>query len=377
MTTDLRTEFFDFLGRAVFCGDCSGAESFSEEIKYHRLEALVYYLSRGKEKEYSLYYTARSGKSLVQESGVKQLKTLLEKENIPFCFIKGADLAYRIYPESALRIFSDWDVFVPQSRLKEFCRVLEKDNWRCRLDSFCGHHAGMRSKGKYCLEPHFSLPNFEYASPEELWKECIKKENTNCEYILPPELDLIMLLQHNSTAQFQRGNCIKLLCDIAFLIKKEKIDWKKTDALRRKYRTCHPGLLWQAFPEFFRYAPTTPDCRFKSDAAAASRDLAVNSHYLGDQTQLERMTARWNSWKYWRLKLRNFSKDNLCWKYHLPADCGAVIHWYRLKDIWLKITYFLHRRDLNVPVEYVEHVRKMQLVENAEPEQDISGKSVF
>jgi hypothetical protein len=169
------TDFLDFLGRAVFGGDCSGAERYSEEIREHRLEALFYYLSGGKLKEYSLYYTARSGKSIIQESGLKQLRTLLEKERIPFCFIKGADLAYRIYPESALRVFSDWDVFVPPSQLKEFCRVLEKDSWHCRLDSFCGHHAGMRTKGKFCLEPHFSLPNFEDAQPEELWKECIKK----------------------------------------------------------------------------------------------------------------------------------------------------------------------------------------------------------
>jgi hypothetical protein len=48
-----------------------------------------------------------------------------------------------------------------------------------------------------------------------------------------------------------------------------------------------------------------------------------------------------------------------------------------LKDILLKISYFLRRRDVNAPPEYVEHARKMQLVENAEPEQEPAGKSVF
>ena len=145
----IRTEFLDFLGKAVFTGDCSGADLFSEDIRQHRLEALIYYLSRGKLKEYSVYYTACSGKALVQESGIRQLRMLLEKENIPFCFIKGADLAYRVYPESALRRFSDWDVFVPQKRLDDFCETLKNDNWRCRLDSYCGHHQAASEEQKH------------------------------------------------------------------------------------------------------------------------------------------------------------------------------------------------------------------------------------
>lgn len=225
----------------------------------------------------------------------------------------------------------------------------------------------MRTKGKFCLEPHFSLPNFEYASPDDLWQECMKKDGAGCEHILPPELNILMLFQHNSTAQFQRGNCIKLLCDIAFLIKKEKINWSLVDKLSRKYRTAQPVLLWQAFPEFFCYAPTAPEYRFEENAAEALRDLIVTSHYLGDQTSLVRMTADWGSWKFWRNKLRNFSRDNLCWKYNLPADCGAIIHWYRLKDILLKCGYFIRRKDVDAPPEYVEHVRKMRLVEQALP----------
>ena len=363
-----KTSFFDFLGRAIFCGDCSGVEQFEKEIKAHHLEPLIYYLSKGALKEYSGSYTIRAGRQLVQAAGIRKLKELLNSQKIPFCFIKGADLAFRIYPESALRIFSDWDIFVPPVKLKEFCKVLEKDNWTCRLDSYCGHHAGMRHKDNFGVEPHFSLPNFEESSPADLWNECVKKDDTISEYLLPPELNLIMLIQHNSTAQFQRGNCIKLLCDIAFLIKTQNIDWKTVDLLFRKHKTCHPGLLWQAFPEFFRYAPTAPDVKFSCEAADALRDLVINSHYLGDQTTIVRMTAKWNSWSFWKTKLRSFSKDNLCWKYRLPKDCGAIIHWYRLKDILLKLSFFLRRGDLDAPPEYSEHVRKMRLVQEAAPE---------
>lgn len=106
-------------------------------------------------------------------------------------------------------------------------------------------------KTAFCLEPHFTLPNFNGIPVRELWKECIPIQEGACRHVLPPELNLLLLYRHNNIDFFRKSNLPKLLTDLGFLLKSSRINWEKLARLCRNFRFGTPELLFQAFPEFF------------------------------------------------------------------------------------------------------------------------------
>ena len=214
-----------------------------------------------------------------QRVALRRLCDLLENEEIPFVPIKGVDLAYRIYPVSALRLFSDWDIWVQKADLKRFLALLERDGWRCPSDCRGEHHCGMRGKDEFRLEPHFTLPNFGRVSPKELWALTRPSPGGNCERHLVGELNLIMLLQHAFCCHAQWTDPLKLLLDVDFLLKHETVDWQMVSALVRRWHMAHPGLILAAFPEFFRGRYESGRV-FSSEQCAALRELLLSSKDL-------------------------------------------------------------------------------------------------
>ena len=129
-------------------------------------------------------------------------------------------------------------------------------------------------KTAFCLERHFTLPNFNGIPVRELWKECIPIQEGACRHVLPPELNLLLLYRHNNIDFFRKSNLPKLLTDLGFLLKSSRINWEKLARLCRNFRFGTPELLFQAFPEFFPEV-SRPAEESSAEAARALRSILL------------------------------------------------------------------------------------------------------
>ena len=313
-------------------------------------------------KENYLHCNARQ---IQNEFALQQLYLLLEKAELPFVPIKGIDLAYRIYPMAAMRPFSDFDIWVRPGDIKKFCQLLEEDHWQCKLDYYTDHHLGVRKKSKFLLEPHFSLPNLAQVAPEKLWEETFPEDGKKFQRCLSPELNLIMLFQHNSIDYYKSGNLLKLLLDVEFLLRKEAIDWSKVTTLCREYQCPHPGILCEAFPEFFRDRHHA-NVQFDPAVVAAARELMLKSEKTQERdAALNRATAAPGKWSWWKTQFFHLSASNLRWKYPQIGDSTIKLHAYRFWDILLKTRSFWRHFTTKPAPQLEEHIQKSRLVDDS------------
>ena len=345
LNRDQKQRLISALGVMFSSSDFVFGEEFCRLAEAAGYEALLYWRSGGmltpRFAHFKERYRRMAAGQIRQEHELCRLYALLEEHRLPFAPIKGADLAFRIYPVSALRPFGDWDIWVPSRELKRFCQILADNGWLCPLDCSSDHHCGMRHKGAFHLEPHFHLPNFQHASARKLWEETIPAAGKQYERRLSPELNLIMLCQHNAIASYRSGNLLKLLVDMEFLLTSTPVNWEKTTRLCFEYQVPHPGLLIRAFPEFFRERHVC-GINFPHDVISALRELLLTSEkFRDDSSEINALAAEPFQPSWWKIHLRRLSDENLKWKYHLPADSGTIVHFYRLWDIMRKSFFFL------------------------------------
>ena len=260
---------------------------------------------------FRLAYQALERRQERQREALEKLFVRLEEAEIPFVPIKGADLAFRVYPDSALRPFGDWDIWVRRSDLGGFLALLERDGWRCPLDCCGDHHCGMRSKGEFHVEPHFTLPNFGCIPAKELWTLTEAIPDRPCKRHLSDELNLVMLLRHALAEHGQWTDLLKLLLDVEFLLRRGGVNWEKVAELVRRWRMAHPGLLMAAFPEFFR-GRHDPGREFPAEQTAALRNFLLRpGDWNGHLGEMKALTGKpfhpvWLKTQFSRLR-----RDNL------------------------------------------------------------------
>ena len=285
---------------------------------------MLYFVTSGKVDDpagaIKLQYLTMAARQLKQRIALQELFELLEENKIAFVPIKGADLAFRIYPAPALRSFGDWDIWVQKSDLKRFCALLEAQGWRCKLNCYSDHHCGMRSKGDLHLEPHFSLPNFPDVSPAELWSFTEAVPGKTYQRQLTDSLNFMMLFQHNSINYFQSSHLIKLLWDAEYLLQRGQIDWQWLEHFSCKWQLPNPALLLEAFPEFFRsrYNCST---QFETETVAALRELLLQpASFSAEASRVNASEMRWGSWHWLKIQLLRMRKENLRWMYPEIGD---------------------------------------------------------
>ena len=275
-----------------------------------------------------------------QKGGIKQLFEQLEREDIPFVPIKGVDLAFRVYPSPELRIFGDWDIWVRKADLKHFIAVLERDGWRCPLDSYGDHHCGMRLKGAFHLEPHFNLPNFSGVRAEELWELTEAVPGKKAERRLSDNLNLIMLLRHGIGCHGQWSDPLKLLLDFEFLLRRGGVDWQRVSELVKRWHVAHPGLLIAAFPEFFR-GRYDPGKRFSGEQISALRELLLDPQdWSAELGVMKARTANPLRRGWIRTQLARFRRDNMRLKHPEIGRSNVRYLAYLVRDVLRKIGFF-------------------------------------
>lgn len=344
-----------FLGACVY-GDPEAHYRSLDEAARNELERLALnfgfepwfyrYLYRilpeEKRAHYQKIYQGRQAAALIREQELKRLFSVFSANCLRFVPIKGADLAYRLYPEPALRYYCDWDVLFHPDDCSRALDVLAEDGWkipprytdaRGAAIKTAGHHFSGHFRGERALEPHFTLSNFKGVDPLEIWaytKEC----PGGCGHcIFSPELNLLMLARHAASASYFHASLPKLLTDAAMILNREKPDFAMLRAMSSRWRMPYPGDLFAAFPEFF---PPGTVAEFEADAARAARFRALFElrGKLGEKNEREVSLTRFQTGnrparEIWG-RLRTYAPLGMRRRYELPKHgaWGRLIHAY-------------------------------------------------
>ena len=350
----------------------AGEQSFScdsalcVELERFHLGPLAYFRSRGKlpapwRQRFNEQFRKQAGNALRQQFAFGQLTAMLEENRIRFTPIKGVDLAFRVYPVPGLRPFCDWDIWIHPDDCGRIRDILKLDGWNCELEAIADHHFAVRRKNGFCLEPHFTLPNFNGIPVRELWKECIPIREGACRHVLSPELNLLLLYRHNNIDFFRKSNLPKLLIDFYFLLKFSRINWEKHARLCRNFCFGSPELLFQAFPEFFPEVPRVAEESCVEAACALRSILLTPVHF---ETYELIMNARHRfSREWWKTRLRCLRPDNVRLKYRKQKQDGSFMLFY-CRDFLRKIYSVLPLRFQSHSAEFVEFKNKLEKIES-------------
>lgn len=377
--------FYKLLGEIVFTGASETWSALNEHdrelmcghAEKEKLQPLFYrYLHTKLPDKYRdsfrRQFQTEASFSLREKHAFENVCNLLKKNNFEFIPIKGVDLAYRIYPEAALRHHQDWDILFPRARCRAAAEFLEQNGWApiSGLEDLDPgeHHYDPLVKGEFCIEPHWNLPSFEEAASDEIWEE-IRSAPENRRDFLTPEMNLLLLSAHASTADFTHLAVSKILLDAGFILKHDRVDWNKVRKLSAKWKILRPDILIGAWPEFFPEG-ILPEQEENVKNARTVRDMfkqrnRMNAHaYEKVMNQPERFSSGWL-----RKRLRIYrNPDSIRRKYHQPTASAIQVAYYIFKDLLCKAGFFfasLLRRNPEV-VDYYRKVNKVkQIIELA------------
>ena len=222
-------------------------------------------------------YQARQVKAMINARELKRLYCVLTSHGLRFVPIKGADLACRLYPDMALRAFCDWDIWFHPDDCEQALAVLAGDGWKqlthstedpaTIIRSDRTHHFPARVRGKFCVEPHFTLANFEGIAPHEMWRRTLEYPDGDGQRVLSPEMNLLMLTRHAASKSYFHAHLPKLLTDAAMVIRNEHVNFAELRTLAKSWDLPYPGDLLAAFPEFF---PSNVIAEFGADSKRAA-----------------------------------------------------------------------------------------------------------
>ena len=306
-------------------------------------------LPEEKRLAYQKIYQARQVKALLGARELKRLYGVLASHNLRFVPIKGADLAYRLYPDAALRVFCDWDIWFHPDDCERALDVLAEDGWKAPEASLTNldadqmkgrHHFLGHVRGQYRIEPHFTLANFEEIAPNEMWNHTLNYPGGDGQRVLSPEMNLLMLTRHAASKSYYHAQLAKLLTDAAMVMKNEEVNFDKLRELANKWNLPYSGDLLAAFPEFF---PSEMIAEFRADPkkAEAFRRIFEIRGRLGEQENAALLLSRYEvhgqiaSGVMKQFKAHTPSKMRLI--YHLPEH-GV---WGRV--LWAYVCWFWTR----------------------------------
>jgi hypothetical protein len=310
------TSLLRFLGACVY-GDPVGYYSGLNEAGRAELDAqgrafgmtawfyryLSEVLPEEKRLAYQKIYRTRQVKAMLGAHELKRFYGVLASHGLRFVPIKGADLAYRLYPDAALRVFCDWDIWFHPDDCERALAVLAEDGWKVPevsvtnldADQMRGrHHFLGHVRGQYRIEPHFTLANFEGIAPNEMWNHTLDYPGGDGQRVLSPEMNLLMLTRHAASNSYYHAHLPKLLTDVAMVMQKEKVNFDELRVLAQSWNLPYSGDLLAAFPEFF---PSDVIAGIKSDSKCADvfRQVFELRGKLGKQESASLLLSRYET----------------------------------------------------------------------------------
>jgi hypothetical protein len=138
---------------------------------------------------------------------------LLHDRGIEAVFLKGAYLAFHVYPHPALRPITDVDVLVHENRAAEARVVLARNQLQVEVHSRLAP-----------LEPA-APTRFDPAHDPALWRRLIRREmlDEQVTFLSPTDQLLHLVIHAIFDSHFRNGPLV--LHDIAALVRQAEIDW--------------------------------------------------------------------------------------------------------------------------------------------------------
>ncbi len=245
-----------------------------------------------------------------QEAGYQQLCGLLENEKIRFVPLKGADLAWRVYPDGALRVKGDLDIAFHPDDYERAIAVLKSAGWQIPFKVRCDHHHSPMTRNGVTIEPHFALPGFRKCNPHEVWSELQPVAN-GFRHQLPRDFNLLMLFNHARNHKW--GNGITFLRDCAMLLQKEgKPDWTAVHKLATRFHVASPDLLFAAFDDFFS-PEVRSEIKLSTEICEIFRRmlLTVGDRFSVDKDKFLMADSNRFSFQWWQMRLRGMSPASI------------------------------------------------------------------
>ncbi len=302
---------------------------------------------------------------LAQEQTFLEIARLFAANQIPFCPIKGADLAARVYPKSALRQRGDLDVLIPQEARKRALVLLQKNGWEQPYRYKNANHEAEFFRNGICLELHHKLPDFPEKAMMEVWQCAI--ETTEGIPHLGLEWNLLMLFQHGAAHQWHKT--ITMLTDYGFLLRKaEKIDWAKLHAISQKWHLQYPALLFRAFPDFFP-EKWMPEETFPPEICTEFRQMLLfpakwHSNAENAMTDAGRFSPKW-----WEARLHGLRPSVIRYETRNPQGNYGKLCFDYIRINGAKVLFFLKgslricRKQLPVADDRQKKIRKFLLLQ--------------
>lgn len=366
---------------AYYAGlDESGRAALERQWNDFGMEAWAYrylydLLPETLRSEYRKVYQTLQLKAMMGAPELKRLYRVLAAHGLRFVPIKGADLTYRLYPDPALRVFGDWDIWFHPDDCERALDVLAEDGWKVmrffsedhsQVRRSGAHHYSPHVRGGFVLEPHFALSNYEDVDLYEMWDHTLAYPPGDGQQILTPEMNLLMLARHAASKSYYHAQIPKLLLDAAMVMQREKADFAKLRSMAAHWRLPYPGDLFAAFPEFF-----PPDVleKFGADPekTAVFRRMFEMRGNLGDQKnitiQLSRFEVQGHVFGGVLNRIMQLSPKKIRNLYHLPKHgVWGRVAWSYICWFWTRIwraSVFLLRK--NAPLR--DYVRMVEDIE--------------
>jgi hypothetical protein len=301
-----------------------------------------------KRAEHRKTYQMRQINAMTGALELKRLYRVLAEHGLRFVPIKGADLAYRLYPDAALRPYGDWDIWFHPDDCERALAVLAEDGWtvperysgvRGSVRRSGAHHFSPHVRGRHRIEPHFTLPNFNGIDPFEMWEYTTDCPDGDGQRVLSPEMNLMMLARHAASLSYYHARIPAILTDAAMVLK-DPADFAVLRRLSDRWRLPYPGDLLAAFPEFF---PAGEIEKFGAEPAkaAAFRKIFEKRATLGEQENVSLLLSRYEQrgrvagsiWKH----IRTHSPAEMRCVSHLPEHgAWGRVAWAYIRWFWTR-----------------------------------------
>ena len=339
MLENQTARFLDFLPRLRrgICGEPSGGNFTEEEIKFalaSETGSLYYYyfreeLPKSALKIFRVNYISASAVQTKREFQLHAVKRVLSAAQVRFCPIKGADLAFSLYPLPSLRMMNDFDILLHPDDCERALDALRADGWESEGDYSHGHHFPMMGKGDLCpLEPHFALPGFEVGDMPQIWQHDMLKVG-DYEYRLTPEMNFLMLFRHGFNGEWH--NLERTITDCGLMAHLWRPDPTKLRELALRYKVSSPDIVFATFAEFF---PEEYACSVAPEAVAAFRELVVGQFdWHGMKMDTAMTGASRFSRQWWQWRIAGFSVSNIRHKYMVENGKPFRLIWAYCRDI--------------------------------------------
>lgn len=180
-----------------------------------------------------------------QNYELKRVRSLLEKNEIPFILLKGSVLR-NYYKEPWLRTSCDIDILIKKENIeKAKGLIINELNYECTFVST--HDISLMSPSRVHLELHFELVETDFkksALLSDVWDSDELLKISDFEYQMTRELFLFFHIYHMAK-HFKYGGCgIKPLLDLWIIQNKMSYDEKRAIKLLKK----------EGYDKFYEYA---------------------------------------------------------------------------------------------------------------------------